>query len=234
MRVAIPLFFAISLARGADFQFEGRFHFSPIESNAISQGVKYQNRIYRNLGYSAAARAAMVTWEIDRLEYSGDVHFNLVAWARLNLRMNQQTLLSIGSGSTDLMTSIRLEGFPFPFFGLFVETGWFERWIALNSSTFVPAFDQASIRDRDFAARFGVHLRPIQTLLLTFTAGTIEEILVFNFNNPFVEIRTTYSSRIGDLFAFGRYKLLLGFGRLDEFAAGIGIRLNSPANSWQL
>lgn len=220
----IVILFLVSRFVGASqFEFEGQFLYSPVESDAVAQGGSYSTMLTRYLYTKLGARIASSAWQLDRVEYAGTLSYFPVTWFSVSTRITQRSLLSTGSGASDLLTTGRLDKDFFSFLGAFVEFGWYERWIHLRTKPILPALSSVSARDRDLAARFGLRIIPIQPLAVTISAGTIEDILVFNLNNPFMELRTTFHARDWEIFAFSRYKLLLGFGRLDELCLGLGV-----------
>ncbi|MBI1861266.1 MAG: hypothetical protein HYR96_10150 [Deltaproteobacteria bacterium] len=225
MRGILFLLFPLTLF-AEEYQFQGGFNYSPIEPSVIQQGAQYRTQISKMVAAQAGARTALAGFSVDRMEYMGALDFTpvpWVSWVKIHFRLNQQAILSIGSGATDVMVSFRVEPYPFSFLGLYAEGGWFERWVALTATPLLPAISAQSMHDHDFAVRFGLNILPVSWLRFTLSIGTIEEVLVYNFNNPFAELRTTYMTPTWDIFGFGRYKLLLGFGQLDEFAAGVGV-----------
>ena len=217
----------IQTASGAQFQLESRYSHSPIEADSLTQATAYEGRPNEWTTAAFAARFVTTAWEVERIEYAGALSFFFWRGLSFNTRLIQRSIGPLDSGITDLMASVRLQTPLHWPIGAFVEAAWFERWIVLWGPQLAPIFINSSVRDHDFAARFGIHILPVRSLLITLCAGTIEEIAVYNFNNPYMEARTTYRAPGWDLFVFARYKILLGFGRLDELAAGIGVRLHS-------
>lgn len=223
---AVSALLVAHAAAGAQLQFESRYSHSPIEPDSLTQATAYEGHPNEWTTAAFAARFVTTTQTVERIEYAGAL--SLFPWRGLsfNARLIQRSFGPLGSGITDLMASARLETPVHWPIGAFVEAAWFERWILLWGPQLAPVFMNSSVRDHDFAALFGIHILPNRSLLITLCAGTIEQIAVYNFNNPYMEARTTYRAPGWDFFVFTRYKILLGFGRLDELTAGIGVRLH--------
>lgn len=211
------------LAHATQFEFEGQFTYSPIEPDTFAQGARYLTQISDSLRSTLGARLASHARGPDRLEYAAMVSYSPIAWLSANARIVQRSLLSSGTGTSEALLTGRIDAPLLSFFEAFLEFGWFERWLHLRSIPVLPAISEVSLRDRDLAARFGIHILPVRQLRLTSSVGTIEDIIVFNLNNPFMELRASWRNAGWELYGFARYKLLLGFGRLDELCIGLGL-----------
>ena len=83
---------------------------------------------------------------------------------------------------------------------------------------------------------FGFEIIPAQNWRFIGKAGTIEDLDVFNLNNPYfgadIEYRSAPSPFSWRLYA--RYQVLLGFGRLDQFISGVRAEMGShcTTRSW--
>lgn len=229
MRWALFSLACSSLCAASEIQIDGQFFHSPIEADTFGQGIRYDTRIASALFGTAAGRMASTLSYLDRIEYAAALNFQPARWISLNVRAIQRSIISIQSGHSDFFASIRLETRPFSFLGFFAEFGWFERWLHLNSSP-VPMLSAISGSDRDVAARFGLHISPTASTRVTLSAGTIDDLLVYNLNNPYMEIRAALQTGTSEFFGLARYKMLLGFGRLEELSIGAGVRFELGAS----
>jgi hypothetical protein len=48
---------------------------------------------------------------------------------------------------------------------------------------------------------------------------------IFNLNNPFLKLLAAVEMNQTTLYAFARYQILLGFGRLDDLTFAVGAKL---------
>ena len=63
-----------------------------------------------------------------------------------------------------------------------------------------------------------------------FKVATFEELSVYNLNNPFLQGEVSYQPVAQDweLSLLFRYRLLLGFGRMDSLTTGVSYRKALP------
>ena len=165
----------------------------------------------------------------------GELSWSPFSFFSLELRLGQALQLPSTVSETDLVAVAGLSASPFSFLKLFGKFGWYERYVQLTNVLIIPTPFRGDENDYDFVAEIGGTGWLSESLSLTLKLSTLEEIEVYNLNNPFIEARLDYERGpgLGTWFLFGRYQALLGFGRLDQLVVGAGwvLDLNSRSDA---
>ncbi len=203
-----------------------RYVASRTQDNAVQQSLLYEAPLYSWLNLSAGLRMGEATQIVDTLSYMGQADLRFLPFAALSVRVLQSNLLTDTVSSTVLVGKIDLQGEVFNGFGLYASGGYYKLFAQLTPSLPIPTFTNISFTDYDFVVAAGFWVLPVGNWLTKIGIGTFDDIDVYNLANPFAQVRLEYLSPDHDwvFHLFGRYQLLLGFGRSDTLTVGAGIR----------
>ena len=201
---------------------ELRHHSETSSRNLIDESLYYRSE--ESQGLYLAGRFQQNTSDLESLAYAGGWAFAPLSFISLEARLAHGGHLNEGTSLTHLLgtLTLRLPTWISPF----ASAGWYKRWALLQNMTLIPSF-RSSYTEHDFALALGCNVRWNEQFATDFLLSTFEEIDVFNLNNPFAKLTLVFTPKNSSLswYFFGRYKVLLGFGRLDSFTAGGGISL---------
>ena len=206
------LFILSSLVQASTFDARGTLS----QSAGAKVSLGWEERFLEKdpLHFRVAPRLTLFPTFLHRFDYAGEVGYSLFTFLHLNTRLHHGILLSDTASVSQLMPSIKLDLTYF-----FIEVGWYFRILRLHKVAPFPYASDAS--ENDIATQFGFRA-PIGDDTLSLIAGTIDSVDIYNLNNPYAEIlysRGTHWS------AYIRYKLLLGFGRMDEVTICLAIAI---------
>jgi len=108
---------------------------------------------------------------------------------------------------------------------VFASLGFYKRFLMLTKSTLLPTW-RSQYSEHDFAGEMGVISRWGNWVTLDLRAATFEALDVYNLNHPYFEAKALIGTQFEQAFLLLRYHVLLGFGRLDEWAVGVGYRIH--------
>jgi hypothetical protein len=217
-----------------NLRLEVRYGAFTSRANQLDQTLLYSRKLTPWLLGEVGARVGEIAWGIQTIEYKGDLEVPITDFASVSLRLAHSWYPISGAGSTHLLFRGNLHCEVTSWFSLFGSFGWYERFAGLGGITVTPRLWRDTA-DHDFAMMAGGELRVSETIGLVGSLATFESINTFNLNNPYLQAAVKYGSRddFGELYAFTRYRLLLGFGRMDEFMIGVGLklRLDTPGTA---
>jgi hypothetical protein len=216
-------------ALGADessLDLDLRFVASRTQDDALQQSLLYEAPVYPWLDLFAGLRFSEASQIVDTLSYMGQADIKLLPFAHLSARLLQVNYFNDTTASTVLVGKLDLQGEILSGFGLYGSGGYYKLFAQLTKSLPVPTFTSISFTDYDFVVAAGFWVQPTQSWMARLGIGTFDEVDVYNLANPFAQVRLEYLSPDHDwvFHVFGRYQLLLGFGRSDTLTVGAGVR----------
>lgn len=221
-------FAAVVQAETSDqFKATVRFHSSRSQDSFVDETAYYQRAFAPWLGSEFGVRLSHTVPEILRgFDYKGEIQLRPIPFFYLGTRFAQRNYLPESTSASQLLFTANLDGDIFPFLGFFGSFGYFFRFPLLNKSTILPNF-RASYTEKHFAFQFGFRIYPSDSLILSTRLATYDEMDVFNLQNPFFQGDLEYLLAGDSLSATMqfRYSLLLGFGRMDEWMLGVGVKI---------
>lgn len=210
--------------RELDFQF--RYHASQTVEDKIDQTAFYRLD-HKTHGFEFAGKIEERAWSVGAFEYKAEAYLSPFDWFRLALRLDHNYLIPEGIGSSTFLGTAELQTWPFSFLGFFASIGWFERFTTFQGSP-LPTFSTEPY-DHNLACAFGFDVVPHPKFHFVGKTATFGKIEVFNLNNPFFFAAVEYQMPDRSWVSlYSRYKVLLGFGRLDEIVVGAGWRFTLP------
>lgn len=132
------------------------------------------------------------------------------------------------NATSHLWGQARLEGGLFDSVRGFFALGWYERFTRLDKTWVVPTF-RGDVREHDFTVAFGLQAALTREWELRASLATFDTLEIYNLNHPYVELRSIHQF-LGPatVEAYGRYQVLLGFGRWDNLTFGVAFRVAIP------
>lgn len=160
------------------------------------------------------------------LEYKGELEYSPMPWVSLLARLRHQNDFPETLSSTHLAAILKTQLEIFYGATVFGSVGWRRRYVLLQKSAPLPTF-RSSYTEHDLVGAFGLETRWRDDLRVRLLAGNWDEFSEYNLQHPFLQIEPQLEIIGGALVArvFYRYQVLLGFGRLSEWALGAGIRM---------
>ena len=175
------------------------------------------------LKYKAGVRLAHSMKDLETLGYGIETSYPLLNFFEPTLRLSTENWLNSTTAITHLLFLGSLKFRLFDFMRVFMEGGWYQRFVRLNRPYFLPAFFGGNYTEHDFALNFGTEILWSEQLTTLFKVATFEELSVYNLNNPYLQGQFSYTPDSSKTLwsVYARYRLLLGFGRMDSFTVGL-------------
>jgi hypothetical protein len=226
--VGILALWLCSPALAHSFDVDLRYTAASTQTNFIDETFAFQTRFSPWLEGNFAARLAESAWEVESFSYQGDLAWTPLKFFSLHARLAHSNLLPDSIELTHLLGYARLDTTLWDRLELYAAAGWYERFALLSKVLVLPTF-RNSYREHDWAGALGFRWQFIDDWWFGGQASTFEEIDVFNLNNPFLQAGLEFRPLPGVITTlYGRYQILLGFGRLDSFLIGLGLHFTLP------
>lgn len=179
-------------------------------------------------GYSAGVRFTEESVAVDRLGYFGEVRYVPFSFLNFSVRAVQKVRIEDQSGATTWMATMGLCA-PFGQSSFCFTLGPTHRLLQMDKRAWIPILYRSAAAEWDLAARFDLTVQWTDTWSTRATLGSFENLNIYNLHNPFVQVTLSGKALLGsaDLFLFGRYHALLGFGTIDNWTTGVGFRWSS-------
>lgn len=173
------------------------------------------------------ARLSTSSKDLETFAYSLQASLPLLFFFELSARLSNENWLNSTTAQTHFLFLANLKLSPISFWNIFAGGGWYKRNVRLNKPYLAPTVTGSSYSEHDFAVSFGTELLWSESIKTLVKVATFEELSVYNLNNPFIQAQITYSTNPESWkwTLYSRYRLLLGFGRMDSFTAGINLEL---------
>jgi hypothetical protein len=193
--------------------------------DTLDQTALYRHRYLPWLEGHYALRISEGAINLNAVEYKGEILLHVLEPLTIAMRISQSDYVAIQAGTTVIHFRADAHfGFADVIEGL-VSFGWYERMWQLSGTPILPPF--SGISDHDILGLLGIGIKATPEWMLHLTLANFEDsINTFNLNNPFAQAAVDYHpiQKNWSLYAAFRYRILLGFGHLDELLIGAGIR----------
>jgi hypothetical protein len=179
------------------------------------------------LSFHSAGRISLSAKDFEGWGYARGARLAWLPFFANSVRLSQENWLGPSTANSTILFLGEIEGHPFGFLDLFLNGGWYRRFITLNKALFLPGFVGSNFSEHDFAVNFGLGLHWSDSVSTLFKVATFDEVSVYNLNNPFIHAELSFIPLDNlKVTLYSRYKLLLGFGRLDSFTVGVSLPLS--------
>lgn len=140
----------------------------------------------------------------------------------LGTRLNHIISVENQYGTTQFQFQLNTYYLVLDWLELYATFGYYFSWTELESPTVWPIPLGGNFSDQHFVAEAGALFKPKEGLEIEAGFGTYEEFETYRLNNPFIQTKVSFQhdKQAAKLSLYFRYKLLLGFGRLNEFTTG--------------
>ncbi len=212
------LFFVCVSLSASELDTDLKFHSHNMLYNEISGLVQYEKEIFQSLSANAGISVSVSKRFIETFTNQLGLKLVFFDWANGEIRFYNNLFIpekySIWSALFIPTVNIKL------FFDIFISfsIGWYENIYYFTS--FIPFIRKADLYDEDFLVNFKFS-KKIHEMLLALEIATFDEKEVFRLNNPSIRIYFSFPYNEMTLTFYARYKMLLGFGRIDEFMTGV-------------
>ena len=160
---------------------------------------------------------------VDIAEYKAELRIPIEFFQPF-LRASHHVSLSDGYSHSNFMVGASLKAELFSILSLSFSGGMYEKFIS-QQVTFPFAFNPAIV-DSDFFVSLGANLQWAQKWNSGLELSTYDRLRLMNLNTPFVKLTTEWKKdELLSFFVSLRYKILLGFGRFDDWQTMFGMTL---------
>jgi len=190
----------------------------------LAHGIGYETTsVAKNITFLTAARFAHTLSDANFVEFMGQWDLPLLRFVSVGGRLSHRAHLETPRTTAHLLAYAdgRVPLFH-PLEGWFV-IGWFERFIDISGARALPFLLSSPYGESDIALSLGLRCALGHSVALSGRLSNIDDLVIHNLNNPFVELKATYQQEMRAFLLYGQYKLLLGFGRLDEWVLGFQV-----------
>lgn len=227
----LKLFFCVLLISpilfGGQLNLDGRFEAQNTSRDLTTFTALYSPEPILGFRWTGSGRLSNSTRDLETLAYGLGAALPLLSFFEISARLSNESWLNSTTAQTHFLFLGNFSVSPFSFWNFFVCGGWYKRNVRLNKPYLIPTLAGSSYSEHDFAVSFGTELSWNESLKTLVKVATFEELSVYNLNNPFIQGQFTYSpSPTGWKWTlYSRYRLLLGFGRMDSFTTGLNLEL---------
>lgn len=169
-------------------------------------------------------------WEdalsINRLLYMGEANYTLLSFLNISARLWQIVRMKADNGTTGGMLLLCARAGITETVSFTSRLGVQHRSWRVSARSWLPVVYGSDFSETDLVIRFDLSIQWSPEWNSEIWLGTFDELEVFNLHNPFLQIlvgRKAVWENV-DAFAFGRYQILLGFGLVDNWTTGVGVR----------
>ena len=156
-------------------------------------------------------------------QYGAELSYSLFSFFQPILRLSSDHFLSSTTAQSHVLLLASSTLSPFNFLTLIFQGGWYRRYVKLNKPYFLFSFTEPSYTQHDFALNIGANYRWNDQISSQFNVATFEELTVYNLNNPYIQGLVSFAPESKQTLwsIYTRYRLLLGFGRMNSLTFGI-------------
>lgn len=208
-----PLTFAATLTLGT------RYHAAQ-KSDFINHSVRGYFELHPSLVLDPVFRLTHRLNTLEDTQYKGELKWRALSFLYLGFRVSHAIYWKTPRAMSHLFPYAHIRTRAFGRFELTGTIGWYERFITLTGSNVIPVFLPDRYYQHDIGVNLGFRYFFKRSLSSALFISTIDDIAIYNLNNPYIEARGDFVSFNWGLAAFLRYQILLGFGRLDQIVFG--------------
>lgn len=215
-----------TLAATGDISLTLRYRSSIVRADLLDQAIRARFALGSRGELALGLRLVESKWDLYQAIYAAEPRFALFSFLRLDTRLAHKVGLDNHTSQTQLLILSTLHAGG-SVFGAYVSAGWHVSLARLSGATFLPNLFDQDAEEADWAVAIGFRISPTDHWTVAIRLATLEELEVFRLNNPYAEVRVEYRPFASDVVysLLSRYKVLLGFGGLDEFLLGAELRL---------
>jgi hypothetical protein len=227
--LAVLLLFSVSAnaldpATDRSLHLDLRMAVSKTQRDYLEQTAIYNRPWLPWLDSEFGVRTSQSAFRFENFEYKGEMIFRPVSFGSINLRVFHSNFISDGMGQTQIQARINLFAEPFSWIGFFGSFGWYHEWTTLTFPVFITLSTENM--DQDFVAGVGFWNHLYENFSQRVEIATFDSMQTLRLNNPYLKwtLQYEWKNQI-NFFLYARYRILLGFGRLDEFLTGVGTQI---------
>jgi hypothetical protein len=208
-----------------NFELQGRFHNDATYLNSVQGGAQISLPVLSFLSLNTGGRVSITRKDLDALHYMTGLELRPLSLLRFGFRYSHSFYLPDTFTQSNLLLTTGLEVPVWEKLSFSVQGAWYKRYTSLKKISPIPVMFRYSYSEHDFGALIGFALGPFSGVSGKVTIATYDDILVYNLNHPFAELRLSSLLSPGGstLSLLFRYQILLGFGRVDEWALGAAL-----------
>ena len=215
-----------SLSLGNSLTLDSRFEYQNVQNDLGVFSATYQPAPRWGLEFETSGRFSLSKKDLENWSYSLGTVLPLFSFVSTSMRLSQENWLGSSTAVSTLLFLLQFQSRPLSSIRLFLQGGWYRRFVTLNNAHFLPGFWGSNYSEHDFAVALGTEIRWSPSLTSQAKVATLEEISVFNLNNPFIEAAVAYWPTESISWSlYSRYHLLLGFGRMDSLKVGLALKM---------
>jgi hypothetical protein len=220
------LFFSFSVF-ASQISLDGRFEVQNTQRDLSHLTAIYESNPLLGLNFQGLARLSTSLKDLETLGYGASASLPLFSVFEFSTRISNENWLNSTTSLSHLLFLAQLRFNLFSVLELFFSGGWYKRFVKLNKPYLLPNLVGADFTEHDFAVALGTQIFWTPRLTTLFKVSTFEDLSVYNLNNPYIQAQLFYqpSPEGGTWMVYSRYKLLLGFGRLDSLSVGLGTKI---------
>ncbi len=205
---------------------DGRFEHLNTDRDLSSFSGYFESNPLYGIQFQSAGRLSLSTKDIESWGYALGGTLPWFPFFSTSLRFSEENALSSTTSLSSFLALAHLHYRPFQSWNLFLQGGWYRRFVDLGKTHFLPAVLGSSYSEHDFAVALGTEIHWSTCFSTGAKVATFEELSVYNLNNPLIQADITYQESDGLRWTlYSRYQLLLGFGRMDSFKLGVFLGL---------
>lgn len=218
----LAFFFSLSIF-ASRFSLDGQYEAKNTQRDLNHLTALIEPGTLLGLRLQGVARLSTSSKDLETLGYGASVSLPLIPLIELSVRLSNENWLSSTTSMSHLLFLAQLRTNLFSSLELFITGGWYKRFVKLNKPYLLPNLVGSDFTEHDFALALGTQVFWTPELSTLFKVATFEELSVYNLNNPFVQgqISFTPGTKSGTWSLYARYRLLLGFGRMDSLTLGL-------------
>jgi len=177
-------------------------------------------------GWRVGGRLWEDSLSINRLLYIGEANYQLLSFLNVAGRLWQIVRMKADSGTTGGLLLLCARAGITDTVSFTSRLGVQHRSWRVSARSWLPVVYGSDFSETDLAIRFDLAIQWSEQWSSEVWLGTFDELEVFNLHNPFLQIVVFKKAAWEnvDVFAFGRYQILLGFGLVDNWTTGVGVR----------
>jgi hypothetical protein len=214
-----------NLLFGKTLDLDLRHQLSRAMPNTLQQSATISDQ-GESFGWRVGGRLWEDSLTVNRLLYAGEAHYQLLSFLNVSGRLWQIVRMKADNGTTGGLLLLSARAGITDTVSFTSRLGVQHRSWRVSARSWLPVVYGSDFSETDLAIRFDLAIQWSEQWSSEVWLGTFDELEVFNLHNPFLQI-ALYRKAIWenvDGFAFGRYQILLGFGLVDNWTTGVGVR----------
>ena len=218
----LALFFSFSIF-ASRYSLDGRYDIENSQRDLSHITATFEPSPLVGLNFQGIARLSTSLKDLETLGYGVSASLPLFSFFELSTRLSNENWLNSTTSMSHLIFLAQLKINLFSSLDFFFTGGWYKRFVKLNKPYLLPNLVGSDFTEHDFAVALGTQIYWNSQVSTLFKVATFEELSVYNLNNPFVQAQINFApdTKSGTWSLYSRYRLLLGFGRMDSLTFGL-------------